>query len=285
MNPLNKEEFTGPVQAQEKLVTPMQAQAWLNQFSIENNRNLIPRRVQSYLSLMKEGKWQVAQPIIFDENGLLIDGQHRLAAVVKFGRPVKFLVATGVSRFALSIIDTGAPRTAANIAKIQGTDIGSRHIACLLAMRLAPGVDDKATWPHIKKIEMVEQLRDAIFFACVGNGGGDKNRGVKASNSVINAVVARAYYYENHERLRQFLDVFRNGFPCSQDDFAAITLRNHYFDARKGSYREKGLTRPHLFVYAQTALRYFLQKKPLKSLRFPESPRNFWKVPLIDEDS
>jgi hypothetical protein len=70
---------------------------------------------------MKRGYWALNhQPIAFDEEGNLLDGQHRLAAIVRSGKTIRMLVARNVPRefgsdgdkhFVQETIDGGKPRS------------------------------------------------------------------------------------------------------------------------------------------------------------------------------
>lgn len=77
------------------------------------NRNLRPRVVENYARDMEEGRWSDAgDPIRIncDEN-LLLDGQHRLHAVIKSGKTIPMVIARGVPRISMLNIDTGTKRT------------------------------------------------------------------------------------------------------------------------------------------------------------------------------
>jgi len=75
------------------LVTPDMAREWLE--SQGTNRKPAPTVIASYARAMSDGVWiaDPALPIWFDDDGSLIDGQHRLHAVVKNGNPVEFYAA------------------------------------------------------------------------------------------------------------------------------------------------------------------------------------------------
>lgn len=61
------------------------------------NRPINKTLVDSYASDMKRGRWGLShQGIAFDEEDHLIDGQHRLWAVVKAGVPILMFVTTGL---------------------------------------------------------------------------------------------------------------------------------------------------------------------------------------------
>lgn len=90
-------------------ISPLQAHAYLAK-SV-GNRTLNHDYVLSLAVAMESGKWdESASEIVFDEAGALIDGHHRLNAVVTHGGIVRMLVKRGVSKAARGLIDTGRTR-------------------------------------------------------------------------------------------------------------------------------------------------------------------------------
>lgn len=101
------------------LVTPAMAENWL--ISNIGNRPLDMDRVNGFLDQMRKGEWMLSTDSIgFDTNGKLVNGQHRLNAVVRYGKPVQFLVSTGIQPEAFTVIDTGKNRTPGDILGIGG---------------------------------------------------------------------------------------------------------------------------------------------------------------------
>lgn len=79
------------------VVSPRTAKTWLA--TNRENRTLSPDWVNKLARDMRSGDFpNVGEGIKFDEDGDLIDGQHRLAAVVQSGVSVEFLVVEGVPR-------------------------------------------------------------------------------------------------------------------------------------------------------------------------------------------
>lgn len=76
-----------------KLIGPEEARQLLAA-NYEGNRRISQRRVRHYAEMMARGAWvdYSPAPIVIDEYGRLIDGQHRLAAVIESGRSFHFLV-------------------------------------------------------------------------------------------------------------------------------------------------------------------------------------------------
>lgn len=101
------------------LVTPKMAAEWL----AKNNSNRTLRRhaVDHYARQMRLGQWRLThQGVCLDADGNLVDGQHRLAAVVQSETAVTMLVSSlDETATALAMpLDTGMPRSYADILSI-----------------------------------------------------------------------------------------------------------------------------------------------------------------------
>lgn len=100
-------------------ITPQMAKNWLgNNF---NNRNLSKRRVHDYVRQINKGQWQInGETIKISKDDTLLDGQHRLQAVVNSNKSIKSFVAYGADKEAFKTIDTGKSRGASDILSIAG---------------------------------------------------------------------------------------------------------------------------------------------------------------------
>lgn len=77
-----------------------------------SNRPLRRMRVEMYAEQMLRGLWKMThEAIVFDEDGNLLDGQHRLNAVVLSGTEQQFFVIRGAKRDTFDVIDGGAKRS------------------------------------------------------------------------------------------------------------------------------------------------------------------------------
>lgn len=91
-------------------ITPEMAQQYLKK-NLSNNRNLRQNVVLKYARMMRKGEWKLThEGIAIDTNNKLIDGQHRLAAIVESGCTIEMLVATEVPATTCTVINTGASR-------------------------------------------------------------------------------------------------------------------------------------------------------------------------------
>ena len=111
-----------PIRSSVETVTPELADKILtdSQESVKN-RNVMDGHVKWLASQMTSGKWRTnGEPIILDEEGLLLDGQHRLYAVAMSETEIETVVTRGVPRKTFATIDTGMARTTGNVLTIAG---------------------------------------------------------------------------------------------------------------------------------------------------------------------
>jgi len=100
-------------------VTPALAHKWLA--TNHDNRPIREHLVKSFAVDMENGDWDDnGETIKFDESGELIDGQHRLLAIIESNKTVTLLVVWGVKRRAQDTVDTGAKRTFSDVLSLRG---------------------------------------------------------------------------------------------------------------------------------------------------------------------
>lgn len=100
-------------------ITPEIAEKWLSNNPL--NRNLNEERVLRYTNEMQKEKWQFnGESIKICDDGSLIDGQHRLAAIIKTGQDQVSVVVKNLPRSVFSTIDLGRTRTLVDLLHITG---------------------------------------------------------------------------------------------------------------------------------------------------------------------
>jgi hypothetical protein len=100
-------------------ISPRRAQEYLG-YNI-SNRNLRTGHVDALARDIAAGHWQLTHmPLAFDTDGNLIDGQHRLHAIIKSETPLNMIVVRGVQKSVQEVIDAGAARSGADALKLSG---------------------------------------------------------------------------------------------------------------------------------------------------------------------
>lgn len=135
-------------------VSPEMAAEWLTKSKI--NRNLREPVVTAYAEAMRRGDWHVTdQGLGFSDGGELVNGHHRLTAVVRSGVAVKFLVVRGINPEAKGAIDCGIGRSLGDrLRMFTSTDNIARRTSILrVCIKLAAGqrvrvitIDDYQNW-------------------------------------------------------------------------------------------------------------------------------------------
>lgn len=100
--------------AEVELITPELAKKYLERNTL--NRPLRRHVVNFYADQIKRGQWRLnGQGISFAIGGALIDGQHRLNAVINANTPVYMLVTRNCDPDGLPTIDTGINRRISDV--------------------------------------------------------------------------------------------------------------------------------------------------------------------------
>lgn len=100
-------------------VTPELAARWLK--LDDGNRTVKDGLIVKYARDMSAGEWPITgQSVIFADTGALLDGQHRLRAIVKSGVTVPILVVSGVPEVSKYYLDIGKKRSVADQLTIEG---------------------------------------------------------------------------------------------------------------------------------------------------------------------
>jgi hypothetical protein len=98
-------------------VTPAIAKEWLK-VNI-GNRPVKPKIVYQYAKDMENGLWQLThQGIAFSKNNVLIDGQHRLMAIIASNKTVTMTVTFDADENSFAVLDAGVKRSLSDAEKI-----------------------------------------------------------------------------------------------------------------------------------------------------------------------
>lgn len=255
----------GRIAVEVREITSDIALKWLEENT--NNRPINERAVERYAKDMREGRWGVSDSVIaFDTKGRLINGQHRLWAVVESGARINQHVATGYAPEAITYFDDAYRRDNTQVYNmVNGTELTKTHMA--IARRLAG-----AGWrlaEGMKANEMtrqdmfgiLEKFKDGIDYAVAQLYRRTKGLPGLRTSGVL-AVIARAFYTAKRKRLDEFCEVSRSGMAQSREDSAAIVLRNWLMSAATNTTSSAGVQE----AYAKTerALTLFLKGEPLE---------------------
>lgn len=235
-------------------ITPLTAREYLDH-NYEGNRKKSKTRINRYKNVMGRRRWRLThEGIAFDEDGKLIDGQHRLEGVVESGEPIPCLVVRGLPTEVYEALGRPMMRRIDDVANEEW--ITSRTVAIgrilLLGVRAGSGID-VAGLDEDRLLQGIREYADGIQFA-------EQHHHNKIVTAPVLGVVARAYYTADRDRLAEFLHVLQTNEPQhAQDDQAALRLRRYITDETNGSGSYKA--RAQLYLLTQSALVSFLARQ------------------------
>lgn len=249
-------------------VTPALAKTWLEANTI--NRSWRPSHVAAFARDMRAGRWMInGGTITFDTTGTLLDGQHRLMAVIEANLPMQFIVVSGVAREAMPTIDSGIARTGGDVLKMRGDQNCFGLAATLRLLRWYDSGEHtvNALLARLSNAEMAELpnrypgIQDAV--GRIYHDAGLK--GVRAANAGLCAVYYKGYVV-TPGRAERFVSALSSGADMRIGD-PRLTLRN-WCAGRATRRRTESY---HAFAVAIKAWNGFVTGSPVKVLKFLEN--------------
>ena len=222
----------------EEYINPKTAEKYLEK-NTNNYRRMNKNKVAVYARDMKSGSWQEnGESIKFNKRGELVDGQHRLKAIIEADVPVKMLVIRDVENY-VTIYDCGKTRSLREIALAEGIPAGLADGTMTGAAAIIVMGDPKGTKAGLSKslypskMEIVNQMKEhkdrwEKVFRIIRTYKYDSHGNVVSRKSIIHAAV---YYLlsigKDEEMLNSFFEVVGSGFPINGVECSpAIVLRN-----------------------------------------------------------
>jgi hypothetical protein len=114
------------------LITPEIAKALLER--VKNNRPLKEPNIARLVQAMKSGAFKFnGDAIRISKAGYVMDGQHRLHAIIRSGITCECLFVNSLDQDVFATMDIGAKRTASDTLAVEG-EVNTRNLAAALAM-------------------------------------------------------------------------------------------------------------------------------------------------------
>jgi hypothetical protein len=149
-------------------ITPSIAHKLLDETEAQGftNRSVRKNKIVMFAHDMEDGLWQIThQPVAITDSGAVLDGQHRLMAVVAAGVDVQMLVMRGADPETFKVLDTGAVRTTGDSLKVAGYS-NVNHLAAIvrgyIGYRDVIGTTDnfRAPYARVTTSDVFEFLED-----------------------------------------------------------------------------------------------------------------------------
>lgn len=178
------------------------------------NRKFKQKHGDKLAQVMGNGMWQTnGESIKFDQNGNLIDGQHRVYASWKSGVPLETVVVYGLSPKTQNTIDVGAKRNVSDVLNLNGVTNGSKigSVAnwCLRYENKVIG-SKVAGYEHVEVLDWLSRNPDVQpIFNFVSGLNPQKNCGV--SEAMLAAFVIEAKKAGKYNEAIEFVTQYSTG--------------------------------------------------------------------------
>ena len=151
-------------------VTPELAQQWLDTIAYDQagghrvQRRLRPRKVGEFADAMRRNEWTFNyDSVVFsvdpsrfgDDEQHLVDGQHRLAAIVESGIAQRMVVGWGAPPHVEETIDTGTKRTLGDFLTMRGEVDANNLAAAIRWVYRYLGRGDFRPDPHSETVQQI----------------------------------------------------------------------------------------------------------------------------------
>lgn len=240
-------------------ITPAYATTIMEQNVI--NRPLRPAYVKKLADEMKAGNWvDHHQAIGINCDGSVIDGQHRLQAIITSGTTQTFLVVREVPKKAIAVIDAHAHRSVKDGLKIvYNINATTRAVSCAMyidargsARHLLPAARIDQFKKYQRLIERAERIFDTnIPGVCRGN---------------VLAVIARALATRTIEEIEPFCQLLITGESKRSRDRIGIKLRD-FLMTKVAGQGGRGLSHAAAYRRTEFALDAWLNNRGDETLR------------------
>lgn len=212
-------------------ITPETASHWLSRNI--GNRPASQATVDRYAKAMINGAWKMAgDPIRFSKTGKLIDGQHRLHAIIQSGVTITCVVMRDLEDGVFDVLDSGRGRGKSDVLFIElGLPVEVCKILSSAAAMMLDYENGQYTFPaRAEKREVVEFVKNNPLAIAAAEYAQTLPR---RSPPVPRSVAAFFWFYasqRNREEANRFLERFMIGAVDGPND-CLLFLRNRCFSA------------------------------------------------------
>lgn len=196
----------------QEIITPEIATDYLRSNTI--NRKLRPATVKRYEEEMRQNSWTLtSDAIAFDDQGNLIQGQHRLHAVANTGLAQPFWVARNMPTDSRQNLDCGSKRQLHDRLTISGHSI-SRTVGSTCLLLITPWQDPntvKSASPMVRHqvVTMHNHLHKELEWIDEQYGATSLNSCERAAGTLLLKAS------QDYDLVKDYFSLIRKGSNCS----------------------------------------------------------------------
>lgn len=266
------------------LVTPKKAEQLLKMNT--DNRNLNERKLREYVDSMNRGQWRLnGSSISISESKKLLDGQHRLTAVIKSNTSQSFVLVHNLKDEVFTTIDTGKNRNASDALKILGKTYTTSRATLATKIIIwnrtetpilsssnndGGGYGGAGTKPSIEDIISFVNQNDLDEYILKSYSLSSKFKGI-----VVGEYAFLYYIFSkiDIDDADEFFEIFTTGYYENMIDNPVIWLRNKIINIMGSNVKFTGRTKAIFFIKAWNLFREKKSCKMIKIYQGEEIPK------------
>lgn len=192
-----------------------------------HNRKIRDSGVNKYVDEILRGAWvPLSSGIGFNEDGVLIDGQHRLTAIEKSGATVRLLVTTDLPKLAQEKVDTQIKRSLSDVLGLSG--FCKNTVVVQTAVYMAKRNSGWGANPSNEEVKETITVHSDALYAVADE---TKYRGSRFCSVGTRAAIVVAYELWGEKALK-FYKSLQSDLHTTNDD-PAYRLRNALVNVNK----------------------------------------------------
>ncbi len=232
-----------------------------------HNRKISENVVLKYVAEIQAGEWRLTPSGIgFDDAGVLVDGQHRLSAIVRANKPVPLVVTLGLPTTSQEKVDRQRRRTLFDALYLAGHAACRQEVeiaSCLTrrTLRSESGVvPSDVLVKHTLECHL-ENIREVLKIMV---NASKQVRGLCQASFLAAAVL---YHEINSEKCAEFLKAVRTGVLLTQDHPAMRLRRFLMGETTVASMPRGGANQSYVFRRSVYAMQAHLEGRNIPGLR------------------
>ena len=252
-----------PISAKIVMMDPAMAKIILERNT--RNRPIRAAHVERYARDMRESRWQLnGETIIISDLGNLMNGQHRLHAVIKANVMVPMMIAEGVPDSAFSTLDAGMSRSAGDVLSMRGI-VRAHQVAAVTRMILnykngspinTARSNREIEESFVKHPDIEQKLQEYAVLTRLGHG------------SMVSTICYLAEKYgtdSDRQKAKEFVEGVSSGANLSVTD-PRLVFRNKLIAFASDPARRPEQT--VVWYFTQRALNYYIEGRAVSKI-FP----------------
>ncbi len=252
-------------------ITPKEATLWLDTKNA-HNRPVSQSTVERYTQEIRAGRWvNNGQAIIFGKSGNLLNGQHRLKAIVAANKAIEAVVIYGIEDSTFDTIDDGNKRSLADVLAIKDEykpallSAGVRFLWIYATGQVATKDLRRgtiATKPLLEKtLDKHPGLRDSTKYYSMLKA--------RVGGMLVPAGMAIGLHYlfalVDERKADEFFASLQSGIGL-HEGHPILALRARLIAGKKES--SSNITNSAMYFYVVTTWNAFVAEEPLRRLAF-----------------